>query len=203
MPRKKKRPEKYYGKTEEEWREWGEEFGDSMQKWGEEFGRRMERRQRRWHHEGREFWYRSFGFVGPLIGSIFGLIGIGLAIIILKILNVFVGSTFIVAVYDFLFNYLPLLFAIFLFSGYNEYFSKRYWKHYWIVSPITVAISVAIALWFAVWALNLLNTIPQTHFLATAANLISTYLPTIFVIFVVVGYIAVFMNKIFWNWGRY
>lgn len=187
--RRKKKEPTFYGKTGKEWKEWGERFGREMEK-------------KEWRIEGKSWWYHQFGFVGPLIASIFGIIGIGLAIIVLKILNVVIGSSFIVAVAEFLFTYLPILFAISLFYGYNEYFSKRYSKHYWIISPLTTAVSVVIAIWFAVWALNLLNVVPQSHLIASVANFLSVNLLTIFGIVLVAGYLIAFMNKWFMNiWG--
>jgi len=198
MPRKKKRPEKYYGKSEDEWKQWGEEFGERMEKWGDHFGKRMERK-----YGGRDWWYKHFGFVGPLIGSIFGIFILAIAIVILRVLNFIVGSGFILAVANFLFNNLPLLFAISIFFGYNEYFSRKFRKTYWMISPITTALSVVIALWFASWVLTLLNTIPRLNVLASASNVLITYTPMIFIIFVVVGYAVVIINKFFFFMTRY
>lgn len=190
MPRRRKKKEPtFYGKTEDEWKEWGERFGKEMEK-------------KEWRFEGKSWWYHHFGFVGPLIASIFGIIGIALAIIVLKLLNVVIGSTFIIAVANFLFTYLPLLFAISLFYGYNEYFSKRYWKNYWIISPLTTAVSVGIAIWIAVWVLNLLNTVPQSRTIASVANFLSVNLLTIVGIVLVAGYLIAFMNKWFMNIWR-
>lgn len=201
--KRKKKEEKYYGKSEDEWREWGEEFGQRMGRIGEEFGRRMEKRGREWEREGRTWWYRTFGFIGPLIGSIFGILLIAIAIIALRILNVIFGSSFIAAIAGFLFTYLPLLFAISLFYGYNEYFSKRFWKHYWAVSPITTGVSIVIALWFAAWALNLLNTIPKSSVVTSVASFISINLWGFFAIFLVAGYVIVAINKFLPIFARY
>lgn len=196
MPRrKKKRQERYYGKTEDEWKDWGDEFGERMKDWGEDFGKRMEKKE--WTHR-RSWWYVHFGFLGPLIGSIFGLIGIGLAIIVLRLLNIILASSFILAVTNFLFTYFPLLFAISLFYGYNEYFSKRFWKHHWVVAPITTSVSIVIALWFAVWVLSLLNTVPQSHTIASISSFLSVNLFTFFAIFLVAGYLVVLINR----WSR-
>lgn len=203
-PRKK--PERYAGKTEEEWRDWGEnfgkwmdkrgrEFGEEVSDLGERFGKHMERRSKEWEGERREWWFTTFGFIGPLIGSIFGIILLIVGIYVLNFLNLVLASDFISAVSNFLYVNLYLFFAIFLFTSYNEYFSKRYHRDYWIVSPIATSIGIAIAIWIAIWVLNLINTVPNSHLITSVANFLSVNLLGIFIIFLVLGYVVVVVKK--------
>jgi len=216
--RKGRREKRYEDMTDEEWRDWGEkfgkrmakkgaDFGEEMAELGERFGRRMERRgrgweERRWGHRWKNWWFETFGFVGPLIGSIIGLVFLVIGVFVLKFFNFFLGSSFVSAITDFLFTNLGLFFAIFLFSSYNEYFSKKHWENYWIVTPITTGISLVIAFWIIAAAITLINTVPKFTILSTIANFISANLLTIFVVVFVIGYVVVVVRKMVFDLAR-
>jgi hypothetical protein len=207
--RRKKSSRRYGGgMSEEEWRDWGEKFGERMAKRGEDFGeemadlgerfgRRMQRRGREWGRHGRNWWYMHFGFAGPLIASVVGIILLVVAIVILKIVNFVLGSSFITAIAGFLYANIYLFFGIFLFTNYNEYFSKHFRSAYWMITPVTAGISLVIAFWIIASMLTLINVVPHLAILTTIANFINANLLTIFVIVLVLGYVFVIIGRMF------
>jgi hypothetical protein len=222
---------RWTGKSEREWKEWGDTLARKMEHWGERFDDRMnkhtsermnERMNKRtrekikkekesWDEEwnGKEWngrherhkkkfrgWmFRTFGLAGPLLGAIFGIIFVAIAIFLLKFFNVVVGSNFISAISNFLYTNIYLLFAIFLFKGYDNYFSRRFSKVYWIFSPIAIAVRIVIALWFIMWILTLVNVVPQNSVIASVANFLSANLFMIFIAFAVLGFAFIIFSR--------
>jgi len=205
-PKKKRKVKRYAGKTEEEWRDWGEKFGKRMDKRGkefaeemEDFGKRfgiyMEYKGKKWEREWKTWWFKTFGFIGPLIGSIFGIICVAVGIFVLNLINLPLGSGFISQVSNFLFTNIHWFFAVFLFFGYSDYFSKRYRKNYWMVSPIISSIGIVIVVWISIWALNLINTYVNSTLITSLSNFLYVNLWGIFVVFLILGYAVVVIKK--------
>jgi hypothetical protein len=204
MPKKsRKKPETYAGWTEEEWRNWGENFGKFMGQRGKEFGEEIKSmaqdRKKEWKKARADWWFGTFGLVGPLIGSIIGIVFLGIGIWLLNFINLVLGSSLIGAVSNFLFLNLEWFFLIFIFSGYNDYFSKKFPESYWIVSPIMTSASIVIALWIFIWVLNIVNTVPKNTVIAAISTFLSTNLQALFVLFLVIGYVAVAVKKLVMN----
>lgn len=204
MPRKRKYSD------EEEWKDWGEKFGkrmekrgkdfaEEMQDLGERFGRRMDRRDKEWKYR----WFGVFGFIGPLIGSILGLVFLGILIWLLKFINLPLNSSFISSVSNFLFVNLHWFFAVFLFFGYSDYFSKRFHTTFWIVSPITTSIGTIIVIWISTWVLNLINASVQSSLIASVSNFLRANLLSLFIIFLVLGYVIVIIKKLIMSLWRF
>jgi len=215
MPKKqKKKHERHKDFSNEEWRDWGEKFGKRMAKrgadfgeevsqLGERFGRHMEKEGKEWGHKRRNWWIYTFGLAGPFIGSIMGIIFLVIGIFILNFLNFFLGSGFIASVSNFLYTNIGIFFAIFLFSGYNEYLSRMHQRSYWTISPITTGISVVIAFWILAWVITLINTVPKIAILTTVSNFLFANLLAVFVIIFVLGYAFVVIKKILIESMRY
>lgn len=224
MARKSKRTsevKKYAGKTEEEWRDWGGEFGKRLDKggrefaeemedlgerlnkhfkshreeWGERFGRRMERRSREWGKRWDNWWFGTFGFVAPLISSIIGIMLLAFGIVLLDFIYLYVRSSFILAVSDFIFTNLHWFFAASLLFGYSNYFSKMYNKTYWIVSPIIHSTGIVIVIWILIAVLNLINEYAMSNFIAVVSNFLYSNLLGIFFVLVILGYIWVIFRN--------
>jgi len=207
---RKSRRRRYRDMTEEEWKGWGEKFGKRMEKrskdfgeeigqLGEKFGKHMDQRGKGY----KNWWLSTFGFIGPLVVSIFGIVFLGVGIFALNLINLYLGSTLISAISNFLFTNLYIFFAIFIFSNYRDYFSKRYRETFWIVSPITISISVIIGLWIFGWIINLVNTVPQNQILASISNFLFTNLFPILAVFIVLGYVIVIIRKMIGRMWRY
>jgi len=153
----------------------------------------IEHEAKKWEKEQHEWWFRTFGLIGPLIGSIFGLIFLALGIWILNLINLPLGSDFISETSNFLFTNLQWFFAAFLFFGYSNYLSRRLPKTYWIVSPIISSIGVVFAIWISTWVLNLINIYANSNIIITG---VSTFLYlNLWGIFLVLGYAIIFIKK--------
>jgi len=195
MARKRnpRRTKRYAGKTEEEWRDWGEEFGKQMGKMGEELGRHMERRGREWK---REYRYRCwpFGILGPLMGSIFSIAFLMIGVWLLNFINVF-RINFVLLLTNVIFTNIHLFFVAFLFFGYAGYLSKWYEKSYWIISPIVSSASVVFSLWIATLVINLINLYVGISALSFVSNFLYANLYSFFFLFLVLFYAIIIINK--------
>ncbi len=211
MVKKSKKEETYAGKTEEEWRDWGENFGKRMDRLGkkiekggkkfseeaedfaDKFERHMERKSKRWKHH--EFW--PFGFIGPLIRSVFGIIILMVLVLALNFVNLSLGNMFIVALSSFLLRNIQWFFAFSLFFNYSHYFSRLYHKTYQIVAPLVYSLNIVIALLIATWVIDLVNIFIKMNALTLASRIIYQNLIGIFVIFVLLGYGLLAMKIMF------
>ncbi|VVB59627.1 Uncharacterised protein [uncultured archaeon] len=189
-------------------RDWGYRFGEEMDQRGKEFaeeieqfggrvGRRFERSAREWERERHYSWSRTFGVMGPLIGSVFGIVCLALGILFLNLVNLALGSIFISAVSGFLFANLGWFFIIFLFFGYSDYLRKLYPREYWMVSPVIAGAGVVVALWIIAWILNSINISLGSSLIASVVNFLYINLFAIFIIIVVLGYIFAVAAKVF------
>jgi hypothetical protein len=206
----------YAGKTREEWRDWGEEFGMGLDKGGKEFGKSMEEmggrirehvkshrgEWREWRRERRgrlhDWWFGTFGLIAPLLGSVFGIVLLLLGILALNIINLSARSYFVYAVSAFLFSNLYLFFAVSLLMGYGKYFSRRYGV-FWIVSPFIKSIGITFVIWIAIFVLDLINVYSGSSFIAAVSNFLRVNLLGIFVVLVVLGYVFEFFIRVMWD----
>jgi len=198
--KKPKRVKRYAGKTEEEWRDWGESFGKRMEKIGREFGKEMEdfaervaahaeHKHKHWEQRIKEKCIGPFGALGPFFSSVFGILLVLILYWVLSWVNLHVGNTFTYGLANFLNIYMPWIFLVFLFFNYADYFSKKYWRNFWMIKPITTSIKIVIFILFLVLIFNLANVF---HSLS---NFLYTNILNFFVFFLIIGYIVVFVRK--------
>jgi amino acid transporter len=197
---------RYSGKNEDEWKDWGEnfgkrmeqrgvEFGEEMRDLGERFGRRMEGRAKKKEPEYNGWWFGTFGWIGPIFRSIFGIVCIAILILIINFVNWPLQSGFFSDVSTFLYSNLHWLFAIFLFSGYNDFLAKRYHKVYWMISPVMVGICLVIVIWIFAWLVNMVNNYVHSNFIFFVTGILTSNLWLMFFLFVVFFYVIVFLQK--------
>lgn len=207
MAKKHRKIKRHYGKTEDEWENWGENFGKYMRQRGKEFGeevedlaekfeKRTEGRDKEWKKESAKWWFGAFGPVGPLIRSIIGILFLAIGILLLNFINMSLNSVFIYVISNFLLSNLYLFFALLLFFGYSDYFSKKFSNVFWVVSPITTAIAIIFILWIAANVLNLINLYISNTLIASVSIFIINNLQGIFMIFLVLGYAIIFIKKL-------
>ena len=170
-------------------------FAEEIEAIAENFSKRMERKGKKWEKKYRDWWFRNFGFIGPIIGSIFRLVFLGLGIWMLNLINLALRSSFILAISNFLFRNLHWFFGVFLFFGYSEYFSKRFPKTYCIFSPIVISIGIIFVIWVSIWILNAINTFAGSSVIASVSNFLYVNLSGMFVLFLVLGYAVKFIKK--------
>jgi len=178
MPRKPKR------KKETELEKRAKDFAEEVEAIGKRFGKRMEKKGKEWECCGP----KTFGFIGPLISSIFGIIVLCLGIWLLNWINIPTGSSFISRLTSFIFTNLHWFFAFFVYSNYTEYFSKKYSKSYWIISPLTTSIGIVIVIWISIMILNIINASVASSIILIASNFLYENLPGFFFLFLVLGY---------------
>lgn len=165
-------------------------FSDEVQRLGERFGANMERKGDTW-----DSWFHStFGFIGPIISSVFGLLILGLAAVAIRFVNVALSSMFLFNVQAFLLVNLGLFFLVFLFFSYSSYFSKTSPRAYLPFSPLVTAAGISIGLWVAMNVVRIANVslgIP-------ALNLIEFWMGAavivVFWIALVIGYLILLVR---------
>lgn len=159
------------------------------------FKRRLLKNREYWEDLWEDWWMKTFGFMGPLLKSVFGIIIIALFAAALHILNNVVSCGYIAAISGFLPANMMWFFIVFMFFYYTEYFSKTSPKIYWAVSPITNGVCAAIITWVVIWIINTANSYLPNAALAAASGTLHNLLPVIFLLPIVVGYLITFMKK--------
>ena len=139
-----------------------------------------------------ESWYdRTFGILGPLLASFVFLIILRLVIEIVRISGDEVPEmSTITAV---ILIYLLPLFGTTLLSNYTSYFARKFNK-FRVFSPLFYSIALVIFLWIVAEILDTLRYRLQNAALGTAAVNIENSLPTVFVFFLLIGYVILAMT---------
>ncbi|MFH1013269.1 MAG: zinc ribbon domain-containing protein [Thermoplasmatota archaeon] len=139
-----------------------------------------------------ENWYdRTFGVLGPLLASFVFLIILRLVIEIVRISGDEVPEmSTITAV---ILIYLLPLFGTTLLSNYTSYFARKSYK-FRVFSPLFHSIALVIFLWIIAKILDTLRYRLQIAALGTAAVNIENSLPTVFVFFLLIGYVILAMT---------
>lgn len=192
VPKRRKisKAEKYAGKTEREWKEWGEEFGKQMEKIGEDFGEHIGRHGRETERKYRSWWFYTFDFIGPLISSIIRVIFLVIAIWFLNFVNIHLSNSFISMLSDFLYSNIQFFFLASLFFGYCKYLSMRYEQKYWIVSPVINGLNAIFVIWILASIFIMVGAYTMTDIITNFSYLVLRALWFLFALFVLIGYIS-------------
>lgn len=166
-------------------------FGEEVQGLGERFGKRMEKKGEEWD----SWFHNTFGLVGPLISSIFGIVILALITWVIGIVNFPIGSSFMANIQGFLLGNLGLFFLIFLLFSYSSYMSRASPKAYEPFSPLFVALGIAVAFWVAGNVVLLANISLGISFLSTVSSLVLLNIAWIFGFFLVLGYVVFSVMK--------
>ena len=195
MAKRKPRRKTYKEKDFDKWIEKrAKEFAEEIEDIGKRFEAEIDSKARK--REKHEWKFEPFGPLGPLFGSAAGIIFVAIGIWVLNLINASLGSGFITTVSDFLFSNLHWFFIISLFFNYNDYF-KKFSKSYWIVSPIMAGIGITIVAWVLSWAFGVVSNYTDASIFPTLASFLSENLWGIFVVVIILGYMAVFATKVF------
>lgn len=169
-----------------------EHFGEEVGMLGEKFGERMEKKGKGW-----ESWFhRTFGIVGPLISTAFGILILSIFVWIMYFVNNYIGFTFLDNLYSFFVGNIGWFFLIFLFFSYSSYFSKASPKAYRPISPIVTAAGITIGFWIAAQAMNVANLSLGIGALTVIAFYIESNIPWIFGFFVFIGYMFLLIKLV-------
>lgn len=213
MAKKPMDKKKYAGKTREEWRNWGERFGirlesgrrnfeEEVGKLGEDFGKYMEHKGKRLEGKCKNAFFGTFGLVGPLIGSIFGLVLLAFGIWLLNLVNAPLQNGFILLFSNFLFTNLPWFFGAMLFFSYAKYFARGYPEIYWIASPLAKSIGLTIFVWIVAWTLYIISIFVENNAVYSVSLFLYENLLRIFILFVILAYVITIVWKFVMK-GRY
>ena len=156
----------------------------------ETLGKRLEARLDKKGCEWDTWFHRTFGLVGPLISSVFGIIILALLAWIIGLVNIPINSIFISGIRLFLLNAMGLFFLIFLFFSYTSYLSKSHPKGYLPFSPLVTAAGITIAFWVIAEVIAIANVTVGIAFFTLLSAFIQANLHVIFAFFVIVGYIV-------------
>lgn len=119
------------------------DFGEEV----ERIGRHLEREAEAGEKSIARHWHSTFGFLGPLVTSIFGIV---LFIVFLWFLGFFAFATniaFLLSVRYFLASNLGVFFLLFLAFGYANYFHRANPMAYRPLWPIVAAAKFTAAIW--------------------------------------------------------
>jgi len=198
-----RREEKHFGKTEKEWREWGEEFGDSM---AAIFGgvrtsarrvaekdrdaRRAERREMRW--EWHERWHHG-GIVGPIIAAVFKIVFFAIGAWLLGLFGSWVGSGFIIALGQLFMLNMPLFFIAFLLSSYAR--AARCGGASKLVWPVIHAASLSAGVWILALLMDFVNSYVGVLLLSAASEFLRANIAGIFLLAAFISYLYALSKK--------
>lgn len=169
-----------------------QDFADEISALADKIGIKFEEK----NIEKRDGWgFRVFGLVGPLLGSIVSTMFLVFFAWLISLIGVASGVGFFRTFSSLLSSNIYWFFVLFLFFGYNDYFSKRYRKTYWIVSPFISGASAVFVVWIAVWALNSINIYTNTVFVAFLSNFLYSNMMNIMFAFIILNYVLILIEK--------
>jgi len=187
MPRKKREKRGSAKSFEQRMEDFGEEVGNI----GEKFGRRAEC----FGEDMERGWHSAFGFIGPLISSIFGIILLAIGVWILGFVASKIEFSFLLAIKGFLQDNLGLFFLLMLFFNYAEYFSKVSRRAYKPFSPIIKAAGFVVVVWILANLVLVSGSSIGIPVLPGLANFALRRLFWVFGFFVILGYIILLVAR--------
>lgn len=185
---------KTFGKTRNEWREWGEEFGDSMASmFGgmEKSARRADVRGRkgravRWEWHGHT---HHGGVVGPIISAAIELAFFAFGVWMLGLVGGWLGSAFVAALAQLLSANMPLFFLSFIASSYARA-SMCGGALCRLVWPPIRAASFAVNAWVFALMLDFVNSYLSVGVFSAATAFLRANIAGAFLLAAFVGYVV-------------
>lgn len=168
-----------------------DDFAEEVERIGKKIEKRFDEKGCEWD----TWFHRTFGVVGPLISTVFGILIFGLFVWLISFLNGLIGSVFLTNIYNFLMINMGLFFLIFLFFSYTSYFSKFWKREYKPFSPLVTAIGVAVFFWLLSQAIFIANLSLGISAFFNLAYIIDVNIFTIFMFFLIIGYIVLFAKE--------
>ena len=170
-----------------------EETAEGVGKKAEEIGKRIERKATDVGTHISHWYDSTFKITGPLIGAIIALIILRIIIFIIQAPG---GDIFIItALSQGLHEYLPIIFASMLLSGYNTYIYRKYKHQYQWMYPLISALGFIIGAWIAAKIMLIISQSNNTPIIEAIGFFIDTYLIGIFILALIIAYAAEFAVK--------
>jgi len=167
-----------------------EETAEDIGRNGEQIGRKIEKKTDDFGHHINQWYDKTFKIAGPLIGAFIALIIIRIIIYAIQASDedIFIATALSEGLYD----YLLIIFASMLLSGYNTYLYRKYKHQYQWIYPLISAIGFIIGAWIAAQIMLIINQSDDTPILEAIGTFINTYLIGIFILALIIGYAAQF-----------
>lgn len=192
MPAKKKRKtvRKPSQKVDHDLEKGAEQFAEEMGKMGERFGSHSERKGK-----DMESWsHRTFGVVGPLLSSVFGVIVLALFLWVLNMINIPLGVGLLQNIHAFLAVHIGWFFLLFIFFSYTSYMSKASPYVYRPLSPIVSAAGITVAVWVMASAVRVVNISIGSGTLTSISAFLEGSLGVIFYALIIIGYLILIFS---------
>ncbi len=151
---------------------------------GERFGNRMDQKGEQWD----SWFHRTFGVIGPVISSVFGILIIGLAIMAIRLVNAFSFLPLLSGIDLFLSVNIGFLFLIFLFFSYSSYFSRASPGLYRPFSPLVASAGITIAFWAGSVMISIANASMGIMLFTQVSQFVQQNLAQIFALLLVLAY---------------
>lgn len=169
----------------------------------ERFKDRWEARKekyKRWGCEsGRGWWFWPFGIIGPLFGSIIGIIFILFGVWALDFFNATLHSAFISMLTSAVLNNLQWFLAFSLFVGYASFFARAIPPSRWVLRPAKTGAEFSFAAWILAWVLRAIGIFSGPAALVQVGILLRSNLVLIFLFGAILGFIGLMMRRAFWD----
>ena len=205
-------------------REFGEEFAERAEFWGNRFADRMdeklsgeggkmgggeahrvkgewsdagwhrrwqEHRQRRWSG----WWMWPFGLIGPLVGAVFSIVFIVVALWVMRFVNAGIQSGFVSLMVGAVASTIWVFFAFALVMGYLDYLTKRSPMAYMVLWPVSNSLGITFFAWIASWVLRTIGELSSVAVLSQAGGVLRQNLLPVFIAFAAIGYISLWMVR--------
>ncbi|MFA4855972.1 MAG: PspC domain-containing protein [archaeon] len=167
-----------------------EDFGEEVEKISEHLERDVEVGEKRIARS----WHSTFGFLGPLITSIFGIV---LFIIFLWFLGFFAFATnigFLLGARYFLASNLGVFFLLFLLFGYANYLGRINRGTYRLVWPLVSSAKLVVVIWIIASVILVSGIGCSAPFVRDTAIYALDMLFWIFVLFAALGYLVLALS---------
>ena len=165
-----------------------EETAEYIGKRAEQFGKRIEKNADGVGYYINQWYDKTFKIVGPLFGAFIVLI---ILRIIVYVIQASGDDIFIVTAFsEGLLEYLLIIFASMLLTGYNTYFNHKYKQQYQWIYPLISALGFIIGAWVSAKIMLIIDQNDNTPILAAIGNFIDAYLIVIFILALIIGYSA-------------
>jgi len=172
-----------------------EETAEEIGKKAEQIGKKIEKKTEDFGNNINQWYDKTFKIAGPLIGAFIALI---ILRIIVSAIQVSGEDIFIVtALGEGIHEYLLIIFASMLLSGYNTYFYRKYKHQYQWAYPFISAVGFIIGAWIAAQIMLIISKSNDTPIIKAIGTFINTYLIGIFILALIIAYAAQFAFSLY------
>ena len=167
-----------------------EQIGKRIEEKADRFGKKIEKKTDDVGDHINQWYNKTFKIAGPLFGAFIGLIILRIIIYIIQASgeDIFIATALSEGLYD----YLLIILASMLLTGYNTYFYRKYKHQYQWIYPLISAVGFIIGIWIAAQIMLIISQSNDTPIIEAIGNFINTYLIGIFILALILAYTAQF-----------